>query len=612
MLYTSLKILLIIVSLFSSLYGQDDNKVLAKIGSQEITVEEFRNRFEFMPHLNYSSHNPDTLRIEFLYSLVAEKLWSIEAAARGLDNIEEVKYSLETLKKLFIKDELYRQEVESKLILSNDELAKGLLRVARILYINIIISTDSAEIHSLYKLLSNGADFDSLLKTRNEYQVQQKPLEVKLGSLDDELVEDIVFNLKEGEISKPIKSKEQWLIIKVRYEEIDNTINPSTGQAGNKVITALKNRKQKNIAGSFIDNILGGKSIAADRKIFDKIYENLNKVIKERTDKSETDSIVDIQMIETDITETIKSLSQEDLNFPFIEFDDKPATLREFLYYMIYQKVNIQSLKPEYVKSILNASIKHFIEDEILFREGVKRGLDNFSSVKNDLKLWKEYYLSEVLMQSYADSISVTESDIQNHLMQINKSQDYIQQVDIIEILTDNLDEIELILAELNNGEDFEMLAKKYNKREFTKNTNGRWGYFPVNSGGEIGRIANQMEAGEIYGPLKVPEGYSIFKLIDKKTISHEINDTQQPDIQFIRMKIALAKMNNLINNKTVDLADKYGISVDEKLLKQIELSEVNTFTYRLIGFGGKIAAFPVTVPMFEWYQLFKERKELP
>jgi hypothetical protein len=167
-----------------------------------------------MPHLNYSSHNPDTLRKEFLYSLIAEKLWSIEAAARGLDNIEEVKYSLETLKKLFVKDELYRQEVESKLVISNDELAKGLLRVARILYINIIISTDSAEINSLYKLLSNGADFDSLLKTRNEYQVQQKPLEVKLGSLDDELVEDIVFNLKEGEISEPIKSKEQWLIAK--------------------------------------------------------------------------------------------------------------------------------------------------------------------------------------------------------------------------------------------------------------------------------------------------------------------------------------------------------------------------------------------------------------
>ncbi len=612
MIITSLKILLITVSLSLFIYGQDDNKVLAKIGSQEITVEEFRNRFEFMPHLNYSNHNQDTLRKEFLYSLIAEKLWSIEAAAHGLGNIQEVKYSLETLKKLFVKDELYRQEVESRLVISNDELAKGLLRVARILYINIIISTDSAEINSLYKLLSAGADFDSLLKTRNEYQVQRTPLEVKLGSLDDELVEDIVFNLKEGEISTPIKSKEQWLICKVKYEEIDNTINPSTGQAGNKVFTALKNRKQKNIAGSFIDNLLGGRSITADRKIFDKLYENLNKVIKERTDKSETDSIVDIQMIETDMMETIKLLSQEDLDFPFIEFDDKPATLREFLYYMIYQKINLKSLKPGYVKSLLNASIKHYIEDEVLFREGVTRGLDNLSSVKNDLKLWKEYYHSEVLMQSYADSISVKEYEIQNHLTQINKSRDFLQQVDIIEILTDNLDGIELILDELNSGEDFEMLAKKYNKREFTKSTNGRWGYFPVNSGGEIGRIAIQMDVGEIYGPLKVPEGYSIFKLMDKKTISHEINDTQQPDIQFIRMQIALGKMNNLINNKTVALADKYGISLNENLLKQIELSEVNTFTYRLIGFGGKIAAFPVTVPMFEWYQLFKERKVLP
>jgi hypothetical protein len=31
-----------------------------------------------------------------------------------------------------------------------------------------------------------------------------------------------------------------------------------------------------------------------------------------------------------------------------------------------------------------------------------------------------------------------------------------------------------------------------------------------------------------------------------------------------------------------------------------IKQSELNTFTYKLIGFGGRIAAFPVTIPMYE------------
>jgi hypothetical protein len=70
--------------------------------------------------------------------------------------------------------------------------------------------------------------------------------------------------------------------------------------------------------------------------------------------------------------------------------------------------------------------------------------------------------------------------------------------------------------------------------------------------------------------------------------------------------------MNELINKRTVQLAEKYGVEIDYDLLSGTRLSEVNTFTYRLIGFGGKIAALPVTVPIFEWYRFYESKEELP
>jgi len=52
-----------------SIFSQEDHETIATASSVQITVEEFRNRFEFMPHLNYSNDNYDALKKEFLYSL---------------------------------------------------------------------------------------------------------------------------------------------------------------------------------------------------------------------------------------------------------------------------------------------------------------------------------------------------------------------------------------------------------------------------------------------------------------------------------------------------------------------------------------------------------------
>jgi hypothetical protein len=99
---------IIIISLIScgASIAQDENKVLAKIGHDEITVQDFKDRFEFMPHLNYSYSNIDSIKKEFLYSLVAEKLWALQASELNLDTAEVIKQSHQTLKDLFVKDEL--------------------------------------------------------------------------------------------------------------------------------------------------------------------------------------------------------------------------------------------------------------------------------------------------------------------------------------------------------------------------------------------------------------------------------------------------------------------------------------------------------------------------
>lgn len=595
-----------------NIFAQDDSKPLAKVGNQVITIDEFRNRYEFMPHLNYSSDNKETLRKEFLYSLIAEKLWALEALEKRIDTLDIVKNSLKTLEKLLVKDELFRSEVESKIKITSEEISKGLLRVGRTLYLKILSSEDSSEIFDLYIQLRNSGNFDSLLSVRPENISLQNPIVIKVGTLADEAAEDLVFNLKSGEISEPFKSNNKWYIFNLVNEEIDSSLINDNETAKNKTISILSEKKRRKIAGNFLDKLLGGRTISANNELFNDFADVLVSVVQERIGKQKSEVSDKIELTPDDLIKTLKLLNRDKLKSLFVEFDSVKISLEDFIYYLMYQKVYLPSSSTNKIKLVLNRAVKQFIEDEIITQEGYARGLDKLSSVQKDIEIWKNYYLAELMYQSFSDSVAVSDSEVESYITEkINDSSNQTL-INIIEIFTPNLNDMLSIIEELNNGSDFSELAKKYNKREYTKKSNGEWGFFQANSAGQIGKIGAEMEVGQIYGPIKVEGGYSIFKLIDKKIISDSLITRNEEPKEYVKIKLSLNKLTKLINENTAKLAKKYKISIDETLLNEIELSELNMFTYRLIGFGGKIAAMPITIPMFEWYYLINNQNEIP
>lgn len=604
---------LIYILYFTSieLKAQEEQLPLAKVGSEMITVDEFKDRYEFMPHLNYSSDNEDTLKKEFLYSLIAERLWALEALEKRMDTLDIVKHSLKTLEKLFVKDELFRNEVENKIQLSSEELSKGLLRVSRILFVHILTSQDSLEIYSLYNSLLEGKNFDSILINRSEFNSQQKHFQIKLGTLSNELAEELVFNLKLNEFSIPIKSDSKWYIFKVAKEEIDSTLFNNNETARNKTISVLKERKRKIIAGRFLDKILGGITITADNELFAAFTDELVRILNERISKSNSDTNRIIDLTSQDLLKVLHIIDKTKLNSIFVRFDNTELTLKDFIYYLMYQKVSFTSLKSNRIKYVINSSVKQFIEDEIVTAEGYKRNLNSSPIIQKELNMWRNYYLSEIMMNKFADSVTVTDSDIENYLLQKSVSGTNELMLNIVEILTNNLDDMMIVLDELKNGKNFRDLAKQFNQRVYTKASNGEWGYFLAKSAGEIGQAASKLNIGEIYGPVKVKEGYSIFQLIDKKVFTDSIIKISEEPKEYIKMKLALSKVNTLINLNTKYLSEKYGVEINEQHLDDIQLSPINMFTYKLIGFGGKIAAMPVTIPIFEWYYL-NEKSIIP
>ena len=166
-------------------------------------------------------------------------------------------------------------------------------------------------------------------------------------------------------------------------------------------------------------------------------------------------------------------------------------------------------------------------------------------------------------------------------------------------------------MAELKKGADFGELASLHTKRLWTRSKGGEFGFFPSTMYGEIGTIASKMKIGEIYGPLKTPNGYSLFKLIGKK------EKNEKPVKPFDEMRSELTKellgkkRSEFFINYTVKLANKFGVSINQNYLSSIQINDFNMYVYRYMGFGGRISAVPVTLPFVEWYKPWIDEKKV-
>ena len=109
------------------------------------------------------------------------------------------------------------------------------------------------------------------------------------------------------------------------------------------------------------------------------------------------------------------------------------------------------------------------------------------------------------------------------------------------------------------------------------------------------------MNVGDVYGPLKLTEGYSIFKLIEKQ------DEKVIPPKPFEKFKeqykqdLTNHKLYNKITDFTYKLAVKFGVSLNLDLIEQIEVTSVPSFGMRFLGFGGKVTAVPLIAPNVDW-----------
>lgn len=613
------KIIIFTLLYFSTLscwsFPQAKDSILVEIGNKVITVDEFLTRFEFTPwprrNIRYID---DELKLEFLKTLISEKLLSLYGEELKIDTIFELRQAYTNLEKMIVRDALYRKEILNKVKLDQKELNNAIAKSQITIYARYIFSPDSTEIFFIHRALKSGSNFDSIYSVHISNEEQKYPMEISYGTLIEEF-ENVLYTTEPGNFTKPLKSSLGYYIFKVDSSRFNMAIGPKElNEATRKAEKVLKQRTEEKLYNEYFKKFFSKKRGEANGDVFWNLVEAVTKRFKYKFE-NQTPVRKNEYIIDPEDIKQIENYLGNKKDFILLKMEEKNYTVNEFLRFLLFKGFSVIDSSEKYIAYKLNKAIKNFLEDEYLAEEGYRQGLHLKPDVKKDIEMWKDFYYSTWYTLNLKNSIEVTDDEIENYIKDRSINSEEIVMVNIQEILVDSLEQVEMLLNKLKDGNDFGQLAKEYSKRKWAAEKNGEFGYFPTTMYGEIGKTAEKLNIGEIFAPIETKEGYSIIKLIDKKIERPDTSHVQNFDElkEKIKQELKQKKFDQQRDKMVAQLAQKYVKDINLNLLKSIKVSNLNMFVYRYMGFGGRMTAVPIISPYVSWYEEWKKiNKSLP
>jgi len=602
-------ILVLLLALSSSSFSQNDENVVAQVGNEKITAKEFKVRFELSPYIPINKEiDTDSVKYDFLYSLIAEKLWAMDAEKMGIVKTKQFDFYFKPIEDLFVRDALFKQEVENKVTVSKSDLEKGINKSQFTQMVRFISSQDSVSIFEFHKQLKSITNIDSLIPLFNS--IDDTIIDVKFGDLDNETIEDTIYSLKKGSFSNPFQVDNGWIIFYCR-DNVFTPLNLGDQQAIENIRKPIKRRKLEILFNEYRNNLLKGTNVKINpntlfllSNIFWHRLKDKPPVVREENNYFELN--------ENDFQEIKTSLSEADLKSPLFNIKEKQILLYDLLSKVAYTGFSITQLDSNAVLSKLAYISKRFVEEQILTEEGYKKGYHLLPQVKSDLNLWRQKYLAQMYLVNTLDSIEVDEEMLINFYNNQFVKSFSTSLVKLQMITLNDLDEIGIVLDKMNAGVEFSKIAEYFGKTDSLVNQNGETHFIPVSLLGDLSNTVSGMNINEIFGPIKRSNGYTILKLVEKTetndSMAFAYNEVKDQLRSTLRLKILTEKLNE----KTANLSIEKNVKIYNNVLDKITSTNIQMFVHRFMGFGGRMAGVPLLTPFSGWMNNEVKEKILP
>ena len=547
-------LLLSSISFLIILQSCESNKsdlVIAEFGNDKIFQSDFISRYE--DYLIQTGINDNIIsRKEVLNSMIAEVLLYEYDDNNEIFNDTEYQKELKWTENQVVLAYLKDREVYAKISVTDEEVREAFLRSNQKIAARHLFARTEEEINNIAQLLEIGVDFNKLAQqtfTDSTLRVNGGYLGYfSWGDMEPEF-ENKAFSMKIGEISRPVKTKNGFSIIKLE----DRVTHPLLTEneflnKKDKLNQIVRIRKKLPAEKKFVNDAVNFDSIRFRENQIEKLWENFELNIIEKGE------------IVSDMEDEIA-----------VEYQDKSYTTEE-----LRNRIN---LIPQYhlekisSKDKLKTVIKGLILQERLLEMAEDKEYDDVVHVEKKfdqkkINLFMKYKISEIV-----ENASIEDSVIFNFY---NKNPEFFsthEQVNVQEILVEELSLAKSLVEKIENGFDFGELAKKYSIRESTSQNNGVIGLMPLKNFGKFKSLFNNATLNEVIGPIELNDVFGIFRVIDRK-LSEPIEYEEAEEVATLAVKFKLK--NEILNNYVENLKQRVTVSINLENLGSAKIFQFN------------------------------------
>lgn len=374
-------------------------EIIATINGQPITLSEFRIFYELDPNFGIDSTGFHAL-LDELDKLICYKLSYIKADIDGLLQDSLLRIAREWELSRAMLRELYRQVIEAKVQVSDEEIKKAFLENSIRVHVRHLFSRDSLQIFHWREKLREGGSFKELARLAfHDTLLAQNGGDLgwmKISELDSQFAAAVKL-LKKDEISSPVKSKWGYHIIQL-IDRVDEVIFSEDEFDKQKQLWYRKifSRKSREFARDYVVEYVGKKfNPQPDPIVFQKLWRAVAR-------EAEAESSLHFTMTFTN--ELIKQLKWqlgENLQEPLITYKGGSITLGEYLESV--SKIPVGNRPRIRTRGNLSHKLAVWVRDELLLREAVKRRLNRHPTVRKEVQQFIEkqlyfLYLQQVLL----------------------------------------------------------------------------------------------------------------------------------------------------------------------------------------------------------------------
>lgn len=228
-----------------------NNKVLAVVEGREITEQDLQQLLQSLGPQQAMQFNSEEGRQRLLEELINQELFYLDAKDKNMKEEQEFKAELERAKENLLKQYAMRKLL-SKAKVSENEIEdyyndnKEMFKQGEQVKAKHILVDDKEKAEEIIEELNNGLDFEEAAKKYSKCPSKEKGGDLGYftkGRMVPEF-EEAAFDMKEGEISNPIKTQFGYHIIKVedKKEESQKTLDEVRGQIEQQLVGSKQNK----------------------------------------------------------------------------------------------------------------------------------------------------------------------------------------------------------------------------------------------------------------------------------------------------------------------------------------------------------------------------------